>query len=221
VQDALASFRYGTNLRCPKMNPDDVLRGLRQVRYSPRRGRRIGIARIAAEAGYGRTALYNAILTGYVTTRMADHVGPVFQTVQIARNQATLSSFGESVGGPDPRGGARYARRRDDGRLRSARQLKDRSGTLPTSGPHGGRTENALSRGPYGATAQIGPRPFGRPSKQTPAVTDELNAVKQAPTQGPTNPAIRIDVGRLLTKQLDTSQNKRGGSGFKARRRFL
>jgi hypothetical protein len=186
------------------MNADEVLRGLRQVRYSPRKGRRISIVWIAAQAGYGRTALYNAILTGYVSKRMADHVGTVFQNVQIAKDQTTLASVEEYGGGLDPRGGPRPARRPDDRRLRSARQLRGKSsGTNASLGPNGGRTEKTLSRGSYGeGTAQIGLRDTGRSSKQTPAISDNPNAVKQAPTRSPTNPAIPIDVGRLLTKQL-------------------
>jgi hypothetical protein len=182
------------------MNPNDVLRALRTLRYSPRKGRRIGIAWIAAQAGYGRTALYNAVVTGYVTKRMADRIGAVFQNVQIAKDQVPLSSLGEYGGGPDPRGGSRPARRPNDRRLRSARL---RPSSNEPMGVHGGRTENVFSRGLHGGgTAQIGPRGAGRRSKQTPAVTDEPGAVKQAPTLGPTNPAIGIDVGRLLTKQL-------------------
>jgi hypothetical protein len=234
------------------MTAQDVLRELRRVRYSPRKKRYLGITRIASQAGYGRTALYNAIVTGYVTKRMADHVGTVFQNVQIARDEVPRSPLGEYDGGVDARGGPRPARRPDDGRLRAARLLRgnassgpygggddhagaddhaggsdsrggpcparrpddrrlrsaqasgDTSGANAYLGPLGGKTENALSRGPYGGgTAKIRAPGTDRPSAQTPAVIDKLNAMKQAPTQVPTSPAtIRIDVGRLLAKKF-------------------
>jgi hypothetical protein len=112
------------------MNADDVLRALRQVRYSPRKGRRISIAWVAAQAGYGGTALYNAILTGHVTKRMADRVGAVFQNVQITKDQVARSSLGEYGGGIDARGGRRPVRRLDDGRLR---QLRGKSSAATAS----------------------------------------------------------------------------------------
>jgi hypothetical protein len=180
------------------MNADNVRRLLRQLRYSPRKGRRISIAWLAGQVGYGRTALYNAILTGHVTKRMADHVGTVFQNVQMTKDHVPLSSLAEYGAGADARGGSRPVRRQDDRRLRAARPLRGTSGTKASLGPHGARTENVLPRGPSGGgSAQIGPRGAGRRSKQTSSVTDELNAVK-----GPTNPVICIDVGRLLKEHL-------------------
>jgi hypothetical protein len=125
------------------MTPDDVLRALRTLRYSPRKGRRMSIGWIAACGGYGRTALYNAIVSGYVSKRMADRIGAVFQNVQIAKDQIPLSSLGEYGGGPDPRGGARFARRPDDRRLQATRSQSaqargDTSGATASLGPHGG-----------------------------------------------------------------------------------
>ena len=83
-----------------QMTAQDVLRELRRVRYSPRKKRYLGITWIASQAGYGRTALYSAIISGYVTKRMADCVGTVFQNAQIARDQVTRSSLGEYGGRP-------------------------------------------------------------------------------------------------------------------------
>jgi hypothetical protein len=114
----------------------------------------MSIAWIAVQAGYGRTALYNATVTGYVTKRMADRVGAVFENVvQIERDHMTLSSFV----GVDGHSRPRFARQPGDRRLRSAQASGDTSG----------------------ANAPL--------------------AARGGPTQGPT---IRIDVGRLLMKQL-------------------
>jgi hypothetical protein len=52
---------------------------------------------------------------------MAARVGQVLQNVTNYRNQITHSSLGEYGGGPDPRGGARFARRPDDRRLKATR----------------------------------------------------------------------------------------------------
>lgn len=143
-------------------------------------------------------------MRGWVSQHMAERLSAVLQNVTLSGGHSAFpSTLGPLDPDHDPRGGARQARRPDDRRLRAARLLRGTSEANASLGPHGGRTENALSRGPYGGgTAQIGPRRAGRRSKQTPAVTDDLNAVKQAPTPGPTNPVIRIDVGKLLKKQL-------------------
>lgn len=123
-------------------------------------------------------------------------------------------------GGGDFRGGPRPARRPDDRRLRSARASRDTSGANSSRGPYGARPENPHPCDHYGGgTVQIGLRGAGRPSQHTPPVTGTPDAVEHVLEQGPTNQAtIRIDVGRLLTKQLDSSQNRRGGSDFTARR---
>jgi hypothetical protein len=131
------------------MNPNDVLRALRTLRYSPRKGRRVSIAWIAACGGYGRTAVYNAIITGYVSKRMTDSIGAMFQNVQIAKDQVPLSSLPE-YDCPDPRGGPRPARRPDDGRLRAVRLLR-------------GRSRANTSRGQGGGHNHGGPRPGRRP----------------------------------------------------------
>ena len=49
---------------------------------------------------------------GSVTKAMAERVGAILQNVQISRDH-TAVSLGEYGGGPDPRGGARFARRPD------------------------------------------------------------------------------------------------------------
>ena len=168
------------------MNADHVVRFLRQLRYARRRGRPIAISWVAIQSGCGRTSLYNAIVSGHISEGLADRIGRAFQNVQFGADLATLSYDG----GPDPRGGRRPVRRRDDRRLRAVRALRGTAGANASLGPHGGRRGNALSRGPRGGASQIGPRGAACPSEQTPAVTE----------QGLKNPAtIRIDVGRLLT----------------------
>jgi hypothetical protein len=191
------------------MTQDEVLRALRTIRYSPKRGRRVGLTFIARQAGYAPETLFRVALRGWCSRQMAERLSAILQNMTLfgghtaCSSSPILSSLGPYGGGIDPRGGPHPAHRPDDRRLRSARASGGTSEANASLGPHGGRTENALSRGPYGGgTAQSGPRRAGRRSKQTPAVTDELNAEKQAPTQGPTNPVIRIDVGRLLKKQL-------------------
>ena len=151
------------------MNPNDVLRALRTLRYSPRKGRPMSIAWIAVQAGYGRSAIYNAIITGYVTKRMADHVGTVFQNVQIARGQVTRSSLGDYGGGVDPRGGPRPARRPDDGRLRSTRLLRGGSRGNASRGPYGGADDHGgADHHVGGSDSRGGPRPARRPDDRQP-----------------------------------------------------
>jgi hypothetical protein len=181
-----------------QMTAQDVLRELRRLRYSARKKRYLGITWIASQAGYGRTALYNAIITGYVTERMADCVGAVFQNVQNARNHTTRSSLGDYGGGVDPRGGPRSARRPDDGRLRSARQLRSKSGEMGRTA--GGRRKHFSSGRMMEAPHNVA---LVARANKPPAVTDKLNPVKQPLAQCPTDPAtIRIEVGRLLGKHL-------------------
>ena len=74
---------------------------------------------------------------------MAARVGQVLQNVTDDRSQVTHSSLGEYGGGPDPRGGARFARRPDDRRLQATRSQSARarggtSGPYASLGSHGG-----------------------------------------------------------------------------------
>ena len=133
------------------MTPDDVLRALRTIRYSSRRGRRLGLAWIARQAGYRRESLYRAMNRGWIGTLMTARVGQVLQNVADYRNQITRSSLGEYGGGPDPRGGARFARRPDDRRLQATRSQSARarggtSGATASLGLHGGAKKDVLTR---------------------------------------------------------------------------
>ena len=104
-----------------QMSSQDVLRELRRVRFSPRKGRRLGLTWIASQAGYRRESLYRAMNRGWIGTLMAAHIGHVLlQSVADYRSQIALR-LGSYGGGADPRGGPRFARRSDDRRLRTAR----------------------------------------------------------------------------------------------------
>jgi hypothetical protein len=102
-----------------KMSPQDVLRELRRIRFSPRKGRRLGLSWIARQAGYQRESLYRAIRRGWVSNLMVIRLAVVLQNVSYSRSHITLS-LGEYGDGLDARGGPRPARRPDDRRLRSA-----------------------------------------------------------------------------------------------------
>jgi hypothetical protein len=100
---------------------------------------------------------------------MADHVGTVFQNVQIARDHTTRSSLGEYGGGVDPRGGPRPARRADDGRLRAARLLRGRSRGNASAGPYGGADDHGgADHHAGGSDSRGGPRPPRRPADRRP-----------------------------------------------------
>jgi hypothetical protein len=106
-----------------QMGSEDVLRELRRIRFSARKGRGLGISYIASQAGYRRESLYRAMNRGSIGRLMAAHVGQVLRNVANFKNQVARPSLGEFGSGPDPRGGPRFARRPDDGRLRSARRI--------------------------------------------------------------------------------------------------
>jgi len=127
------------------MNADHVVRFLRQLRYARRRGRPIAISWVAIQSGCGRTSLYNAIVSGHISEGLADRIGRAFQNVQFGADLATLSYDG----GPDPRGGRRPVRRRDDRRLRAVRALRGTAGANCISGP---------------ARREKGERTFARPA---------------------------------------------------------
>jgi hypothetical protein len=126
-----------------QLSSQDVLRELRRIRYSSRKGRRLDLSWIARQAGYRRESLYRAMNRGWIGTLMAARVGQVLQNVTDDRSQVTHSSLGEYGGGPDPRGGARFARRPDDRRLQAIRSQSARarggtSGPYASLGSHGG-----------------------------------------------------------------------------------
>jgi hypothetical protein len=102
-----------------QMSSQDVLRELRRIRYSSRKGRRLGLSWIAKQADYRRESLYRAMNRGWIGTLMTARVGQVLQNVTDYRSHTTLS-LGEYGDGLDARGGPRPARRPDDRRLRSA-----------------------------------------------------------------------------------------------------
>jgi hypothetical protein len=142
------------------MTPDEAVRALRLIRYSPKRGRRLGIAWLARQSGYSREALYAVIRREWCSRTMAQRLDVVFKTVSLSNDRIAFTTLGPLDGGRDPRG--RY---------------------------------------PAGSGKR--PRPWPRPAAGAPRADDiaASNSTK-ALEQGPTNPAIRIEVGRLLTKLL-------------------
>ena len=108
-----------------QMSPQDVLRELTRVRYSPRKGRRLGLTWIACLTGYRRESLYRAIRRGWVSPPMANRLGVVLrQTVAFSGGHTSFpSTLGPLDPEHDPRGGPRPARRPDDRRLRAARHV--------------------------------------------------------------------------------------------------
>jgi hypothetical protein len=108
-----------------EMTPQDILRELRRVRYSPRKGRRLGLTWIACLAGYRRESLYRAIMRGWVSRPMAKRLGALFrQTVTLSGGHTPLpTTLGPLDPEHDPRGGPRPVRRPDDRRLRAARRV--------------------------------------------------------------------------------------------------
>ena len=144
-----------------QLSSQDVLRELRRIRYSSRKGRRLDLSWIARQAGYRRESLYRAMNRGWIGTLMAARVGQVLQNVTNHRNQVARSSLGEYGGGPDPRGGARFARRPDDRRLQ------------------GTRSQSARARGgTSGTTASLGPRGGGEKDVLTPAVGRFVDSIR-------------------------------------------
>ena len=108
-----------------QMSSQDVLRELSRVRYSPRKGRRLGLTWIACQSGYRRASFYRAIMRGWVSRPMAKRLGALFrQTVTLSGGHTAFpSTLGPLDPEHDPRGGPRRARRPDDRRLRSARRV--------------------------------------------------------------------------------------------------
>jgi hypothetical protein len=106
----------------PQMSPDEALRVLRTLRYSPKRGRRLGMAWVASKTGYARHSLYRAIMRGWVSRPMAERLGNVFdKTATFSSGHSALSS---SLGPLDADaaladGRGRWPRRRGHGRANS------------------------------------------------------------------------------------------------------
>jgi hypothetical protein len=182
------------NIVLGTMTQDEVLRALRTVRYSPKRGRRVGLTFIGRQSGYSPKALYRAVVRGWVSERMAEHLSAVLQNVTLSGGHSAFpSTLGPLDPDHDPRGGPRPARRPNDARLRSMRLLQGKSG-----GPHGAEVLNALSPGPH---KRIRRRGVGRPNNET--ATGEANAAEQASERGPiVPPVIHLDVRTLLMKVL-------------------
>jgi hypothetical protein len=89
-----------------QMSSQDVLRELRRIRFSPRKGRRITIAEIARLAGYQPPSLFRVARRGSMSKTMAQRLGQVFdKTITVSGGHiAWRSSLGTLDDGRDPRG---------------------------------------------------------------------------------------------------------------------
>jgi hypothetical protein len=155
-----ATFRLLMGLTMPQqVTPQNIFRELRRIRFSPRKGRRLGFTWLGVQTGYTRTAFYEALHRGSVTKAMAERVGAILQNVQISRDQVPPSTLGEYTDGFDARGGPRPARRPDDRRRRSSRTLGGTSGANASLGPYGGsvrfRPSASTAAAPTAPTAAI------------------------------------------------------------------
>lgn len=64
------------------MSPEQVVAALRQLRYSPVAGRRLGLAYIASRAGVTTETLYAAVNSGRISPETAAKVGPILQGIR-------------------------------------------------------------------------------------------------------------------------------------------
>ena len=84
------------------MSPADVVRFLRQLRYRPNTGDRLGLAFIASRAGVHRQTLYDVIDSGTISPSLAGKVARVvFKSGDIASKNGPAVVF--EPGGPGRR----------------------------------------------------------------------------------------------------------------------
>ena len=87
------------------MTPNDVLRELRRIRFSPWAGRPITIRWLARQSGYSWHSLYRAIRRGWVSPQMAERLSVTLS----GHHNAFLGRLGA---GREGRGGWAGDRRR-------------------------------------------------------------------------------------------------------------
>jgi hypothetical protein len=77
------------------MTPEQIVRELRRVRFSPPEKRMgvsaVNIRTIARSAGVSHMTLYRAIYTGEISAKSAAALGPVLESVTNARDQKPRS----------------------------------------------------------------------------------------------------------------------------------
>lgn len=80
------------------MTPDEVLRHLKRIRFSPRANRPVSLAWIGRQAGYAsRHALQHVLRRGTVTPDMARRLSPVLARLVLneqGHNSPTLGRYG-------------------------------------------------------------------------------------------------------------------------------
>ena len=91
------------------MSPDEVLRHLRRIRFSPKAGRPVSLSWIARQANYQPRSLMHAVADGRITRLMAQRLTPVIARLVLEQGgdiAATLGPLGggsAGLGRPGPR----------------------------------------------------------------------------------------------------------------------
>jgi hypothetical protein len=88
------------------MTPEDMIRELRRLRFSPKAGRPFTFAWLARQAGYTRTAIHQAIVRGSMSPLMAKRLGPSLESANVFRADIA-PTLGRPGGGTDGRGSRR------------------------------------------------------------------------------------------------------------------
>ena len=83
------------------MSPDDVLRELRKIRFSPKAGRPLTFAWLARQTGYNQASIYRAIARSCLATPMAHSIA---NTLSLLREENAQPNLGRLGAGLDGRG---------------------------------------------------------------------------------------------------------------------
>jgi hypothetical protein len=88
------------------MTPEQALRVLRTLRFSPTKNRPITFAELARQAGYHPPSLFRVAQRGWMTPTMANRLGQVFdKTISVSKDHiAPINTLGALNAGRDPRG---------------------------------------------------------------------------------------------------------------------
>jgi hypothetical protein len=113
------------------MSPDEVLRHLRRIRFSPRAGRPVSLAWLGRQAGYSsRHALHSAIARGHLSADMTRRLAPILAKLFLNEGGHSAPTLGPLGGGssvlgrPRPRSSPEELRARDAARHRAARAAR-------------------------------------------------------------------------------------------------
>ena len=84
------------------MTPEEVVTALPQLRYSPVRGRRLGLAYIARSAGVAVRTLYRVIENGSISPAMTEQVAAALGNVTRGSEPQRSSAIHQAAFGPAP-----------------------------------------------------------------------------------------------------------------------